>query len=130
MHTPAVIRLLRLHSNNSGVSILGCLCSLIEGNSLVYPLEIVYHIVAFILPIVSNEQPRSKPKKAPEPSSGSHGNTTHVPKGGVASVGVSSGGSSRVQFMWQPLTEITYPTVMLLASFEVSVNPIRSISLL
>ena len=90
-----------------------------------YPLEIEYHIVAVIL-TVSNEQPRSKPRKDPKPSPSSRGNAAHVPQGGVASGGASSGGSSRVQFMWQPLTEITYPTVMLLASFEVSANQLRS----
>ena len=33
---------------------------------------------------------------------------------------VSSQDTSMIQFMWQPLTEITYPEVTLLASFEVS----------
>ena len=29
--------------------------------------------------------------------------------------------TSTVQFMWQPLTEITYPKIALIASFEVGV---------
>ena len=44
-------------------------------------------------------------------------------EGGEGGGGGGEGGVSvRVQFMWQPLTEITYPHVTLLASFKVSVT--------
>ncbi len=36
--------------------------------------------------------------------------------------GYSPSGTSTVQFMWQPLTDIVYPKIMLLASFEVRLS--------
>lgn len=54
---------------------------------------------------VSNEQPRSKLAE------GATGGSSPVPPTGAPA-------KSTVQFMWQPLTEISYPKITFLASFE------------
>ena len=39
---------------------------------------------------------------------------------GASGGGTSDDGTSSVQFMWQPLSDISYPSITLLASFKVS----------
>ncbi len=90
---------------------------------------------------VSNEQPRPKHMASPsqqrntfEEVSPTVPSPTPPPAAnvGMANRGVpssSSGSSSTVQFMWQPLTDISYPEITLLASFEVrllSSSPFRT----
>ena len=54
--------------------------------------------------------------------------------GGSAGAGSSSGGpsedetTSSVQFMWQPLSDINYPSITLLASFKVSGRMVPNIN--
>ena len=78
---------------------------------------------------VAGEEPRSKLEQG-DPTSGVEdvGPVETVPGGVDAAVGGARGEASAtaqppedsiVQFMWQPLTDMTYPKVTLLASFKV-----------
>ena len=77
----------------------------------------------------AGEEPRSKLEQG-DPTSGVEdvGPVETVPGGVDAAVGGARGEASAtaqpaedsiVQFMWQPLTDMTYPKVTLLASFKV-----------
>ncbi len=63
------------------------------------------------------------------PSATTPTNTFEDPSSTLENVGGTGGGvatppsgTSTVQFMWQPLTDIVYPEIMLLASFEVRLS--------
>ncbi len=70
-----------------------------------------------------DEQPRSMASATPPTSQrNTFERTSFTPannSGADTGVATPPSGTSTVQFMWQPLTDIVYPEVMLLASFEV-----------
>ena len=77
----------------------------------------------------SDELSSSSAAAAIGPSSYPSGSAASVATGGLPSAGDSAGSTggdpgnestSSVQFMWQPLSDINYPSITLLASFKVS----------